>query len=106
MGDKHFNWNGGRRVDKDGYIEVYSPNHPHARSSGYILEHRLVMERCLGRHLIPTEVVHHKNDDVRDNRLENLHLYPSNAEHKRADYEKRCIDGQGRFLPKGDHDVG
>lgn len=37
--------------------------------------HRLVMERHLGRKLLPTETPHHLNGDRTDNRLSNLELW-------------------------------
>ncbi len=48
-------------IDKRGYRFVYMPNHPNVRKDGYIQEHRLVMEKHLGRFLKPKEVVHHLN---------------------------------------------
>jgi hypothetical protein len=46
------------------------------------LEHRLVMERHLGRRLRRDEVVHHKNGDGHDNGLSNLEVMPV-SEHAR-----------------------
>lgn len=72
-GPKNSRWKGGRRKRPDGYMDVYAPSHPHA-SYNRVLEHRLVMESHLGRILKPYEIVHHKNENKSDNRIENLEL--------------------------------
>jgi hypothetical protein len=72
-----------RCVDIHGYVLIYSPDHPQADKRGWMREHRLVMEKHLGRLLLPEEVVHHKDDDKSNNAIENLQLLPSQAEHIR-----------------------
>lgn len=62
----------------DGYVKVWEPSRPPRRR--WVLEHRLVMERILGRSLRPEEHVHHLNRDRSDNSPENLQLVGS-SEH-------------------------
>jgi transposase-like protein len=67
----------GRYVSKAGYIiATLEPTDYHlrgARSGNTMLEHRLVMARALGRPLLTSETVHHKNGDRSDNRLRKSH---------------------------------
>lgn len=72
-GNQASNWKGGRHVQKTGYVLIHAPEHPHARN-GRVFEHRLVMEKHLGRYLTPDEAVHHINGKRDDNRIENLEI--------------------------------
>jgi hypothetical protein len=78
-------WRGGRRV-YNGYAWVMLPPEERTqhtcgvRSGRYIPEHRLKVERVLGRCLRDGEAVHHINGDKLDNRNENL-LVCSNSYH-------------------------
>lgn len=63
-----------RRTPK-GYVLLYRPEHPNARKDGRIAEHTVVMSAHLGRPLLPTENVHHRNGVRDDNRIENLELW-------------------------------
>lgn len=74
-GRKNPYWNGGKYVDRlNGYVHVHKPDHPYAKKKGYVLEHRLVMEKFLGRFLKKNEIVHHRNKKKVDNRIDNLEL--------------------------------
>lgn len=81
-GSRHPNWKGGTKILK-GYRYVHQPDHPNATKQGYVAEHRLVMEKRLGRVLRLREVVHHRNSDTLDNSPDNLELFGSNADHLR-----------------------
>lgn len=74
-------WKGGRQIDKDGYVLIHRPDHPRATSHGYVREHRLVMERVLGRYLTPEEVVHHRDGNKQHNDPENLQVFARNRDH-------------------------
>ena len=89
VGAKHPNWKGGRKYHSAGYVLVKADGHPAADRWGYVLEHRLVMERVIGRRIEPEEVVHHINEVRDDNRPENLRLFSGVAEHIRHHKEMR-----------------
>lgn len=72
-GKNHWHWKGGR-TKSQGYIFIRKPIHPYAKQCGYVAEHRLVMEKILGRYLTKNEWVHHINRIRDDNRPENLML--------------------------------
>lgn len=73
-GKNHPNWKGGKYIDKYGYIWIYNSDHPNRKQGNYVREHRLVMEKYLGRYLKSKEKVHHINGIKNDNRIGNLEL--------------------------------
>ena len=81
IGKGNPNWKGGKRIHNLGYVLVYKPDHPFANYKGLVYEHRLVMEKKLGRFLKPEEVIHHINGITDDNREVNLFLLKNNSEH-------------------------
>lgn len=84
FGKENSAWKGGRTKDAQGYIRVYSPEHSHYTNHKHIYEHRLVMEKHIGRYLYPYECVHHINGIRDDNRIENLELLPSGKHNTRV----------------------
>ena len=71
------------RTNDQGYRVVYMPDSGMANKNGWVLLHRIVMAKSLGRDLRPEEVVHHIDGDKTNNNLSNLMLFPNNAEHRR-----------------------
>ncbi len=93
--DDHANWKGGTYFS-DGYIYEYAPDHP-KNTKGYIRQHRLVMERELGRLLTSDEIVHHINGIKTDNRPENLVLM-KRGDHIRSHKVNSPRGKDGRFI--------
>jgi len=69
-----------------------------ARADGYVMEHRLVMARWVGRPLNRTEVVHHVDHNPLNNAdRKNLELWPDNRSHKLWEHG-RFVEGAANRL--------
>lgn len=81
VGNKNPRWKGGTKITYHGYRQIHAPDHPNSDSHGYIMEHRLVMSKHIGRALRRGEVVHHVDGDRLNNSIENLKLHTSSTHH-------------------------
>lgn len=94
-GARNCNWRGGRRITEEGYIDVRVSD---SNGSRYEREHRLVMERTLGRRLKPTEHVHHLNGIRTDNRPDNLAVMNKASHHRLGPTLQRTMQARIRHL--------
>ena len=98
-GSNHWKWNGGRTTSAN-YILISAKDHPYANRHGYVMEHRLAMERKIGRFLKPKEEVHHINGKRGDNRIENLVLFANKSAHMKHHHSKKTIKLHHKRDPK------
>lgn len=97
------------------YNYIYAPGHPSAVKN-YVKEHRIVVEDFIGRYLEDYEVVHHINEDKKDNRIENLMVFQSQSAHQSwhnrltqfglTNWMKRLQDNRWDVLRKIDNKFG
>lgn len=83
-----YEFGGHEKKRRDGYVEVYVPDHPNCTVDGYVMKHILVVERSIGRYLCGDECVHHINHIRDDNRIENLKLM-TKSEHMSMHMKER-----------------
>lgn len=91
------------RQDHDGYVYVQAPTHPNKTKRNLVMEHRLVMEKFLGRYLLKTESVHHKNGIRNDNRIENLELWTKNQ--PTGSRVEELIEWAIKFLKENNYEI-
>ena len=65
-----------KQLTKKGYIRINI-------EGIWILEHKYIVERHIGRELTKDEVVHHINNIKTDNRISNLMLFKNQSEHRK-----------------------
>ena len=103
FGSSNSNWKGGVRTDR-GYIRILAPDHPsvlHLKPKyRYVFEHRLVVERFLGRYLKSDEHVHHRNEIKNDNRLENLELLKIGQHSTHHNNNYQLVVEKGRIVTR------
>jgi len=74
-GPEHPRWNEGQMLSSHGYVKVRVGTwHPLADPNGYAYEHLLVWTSAGYPKPDAGRVLHHRNGDKTDNRLENLEL--------------------------------
>jgi hypothetical protein len=102
MGKSFPRLNGGKMRHSKGYVFILNHDHPFSNSRGYVQEHRLVIEKQIGRYLHRWEVVHHINKIRDDNRYENLMVFKTDQYHKKfesgKEIEKDKIIFDGRVI--------
>lgn len=96
-GQTNSGWKGGKSKRQDGYVYALAGWHPHATNAGYVLEHRLVMERwllqndpasrflvyCDGHLILSLDYeVHHKDEVRSHNDISNLECL-TKSEHQK-----------------------
>ena len=93
-------WDGGYHHNSKGYMLVWLAKddffYSMADSESYVLEHRLVMAKHLGRYLHSWELVHHRNHIRDDNRIENLQLVSDHRHKQITILENRIKQLEGR----------
>lgn len=113
-GRKNASWKRDRRVSKYGYIQIRCLDHPFRGKDDFMFEHRLVAEKYLltdensievdgKRYLRPDYVVHHINENKKDNRVENLAVMTKSEHQRLHSIKKPQLRDKitGRFIKAG-----
>ena len=72
MYDPILNWEKRKKQKLNKYVVIWVPEHPKSFDGGWYYEHRLSVERSMGRVLKAWETVHHIDGDTENNSINNL----------------------------------
>lgn len=87
-----FKANGHERIMHNGYTQI--------RINGeYVYKHRWMMEKFLGRKLLPTEIVHHRDGNRQNNTYSNFKRMDK-KKHDTIETKRRWEKGDRFFLDK------
>jgi len=84
------NWKGGESVDGAGYVTVNI-------NGKQFRKHRIIAEQKLGRELMPNEVVHHIDGDIKNNHPENIEILSSQSEHIKKHINSKKMSRRGKL---------
>lgn len=101
-GDKHWCWKGGGHNRPEGYRRPHTKGYWEIWHDGkFVGEHRLILEKHLGRKIRTDEHVHHINGNKTDNRVENL-VALTKAQHNRVHKTVQSVlakrNSKGQFV--------
>ena len=74
-------YNKDKKINMNGYIAFYYPEHHRAYKNGCVYEHILVAEEKLGRELKDEECVHHIDFNRKNNSKDNLMVFKTTSDH-------------------------
>jgi hypothetical protein len=83
------NFKEGNLINSQGYILELCKDHPKANRHGYVQQHRLIVERHIGRYLKNEELIHHIDGNKQNNDISNLYLFESNSSHAKYHLAER-----------------
>lgn len=100
-GRRNPKWSEGKLLSSHGYVKIrVGKTHPLADSKGYAYEHSIVWAAA-GRTLPgQSELLHHRNENKTDNRLENLEVV-TRTKHNEHHNRSKARDKSGKFIKKG-----
>lgn len=92
-------WKPGSRVGSNGYVKVrLGVSHPLADPNGWGYEHLVVWVAAGNPKPKKGEILHHKNEDKTDNRIENLEVMTRGDHNRLHNKERARCPKTGRLL--------